>query len=168
VAHGPYTTPRLIRWPIITGLVLFVGYIVLIIGLGASSSNNHNNSASTKLGLITWYRAGVGDCFDQDSQVTLTKVDVVRCSRPHDGQVFANYHLGDGTFPGRARVKARAAEGCNNRVATSGVDVNADNGHLQVLFIYPDNVFSWIQDGERVLCLVEDQSGNKLVGSAVS
>ena len=41
IAVGPYTPPRMIRWPIIGGLVLIVAYIVLIVIATSSTSVSH-------------------------------------------------------------------------------------------------------------------------------
>ncbi|HVA76197.1 MAG TPA: hypothetical protein VNF71_16715 [Acidimicrobiales bacterium] len=41
IAVGPYTPPRMIRWPIIGGLVLVVVYVVVIVIFSSSTSISH-------------------------------------------------------------------------------------------------------------------------------
>lgn len=41
IAVGPYTPPRMIRWPIIGGLVLVIVYVVFIVIVSSSTSISH-------------------------------------------------------------------------------------------------------------------------------
>jgi hypothetical protein len=170
VAGGPYTAPRLIRWPIVIGVLGLVGYVFLIAGLAVGKGSDAGNVTSAGLtapGSVVWFRTRPGDCFNQSRTTSITDVEVLACSRPHDAQVFSTYQLKSLLFPGPTRAKRQAERGCSARLRASGLNVNADHGHLQLRFLYPDTIGGWFSLDRRVVCLVADQSGAKLVGSAM-
>ena len=52
IAVGPYTPPRMIRWPIIGGLVLVVLYVALIVIAASSTSVSHGEWLAEHQGTI--------------------------------------------------------------------------------------------------------------------
>lgn len=46
-ADGAYTPPRLVRWPIVVGILLFAGWIAAAVALGAASTSSPTSSPSS-------------------------------------------------------------------------------------------------------------------------
>lgn len=94
----------------------------------------------------------VGDCLVNIASKTGEQHDLeaVPCSELHDGEVYTNIDLGDGTFPGDAFVAGRAERGCSARLRRQ-----APESKDEILYFVP-NERTWDeQDDRTVTCIAE-------------
>jgi hypothetical protein len=83
----------------------------------------------------------------------------VPCTTPHDGEVYANFNLKNGKWPGEAAVEKQAEAGCNTRL-----DSYAKNpSKLDFWYLYPKQAY-WPED-RSVTCIAADPKDRKLTGS---
>jgi hypothetical protein len=129
------------------------GIIILVIAgaIGASIARGPDRDATGAVRgerSIALDRLRVGDCIADISE-TSGYVDVVPCSAAHTSEVFAQFTLPAGEWPGETRVKAAADDGCEKRFPQYAG--GKPDGSTALLGVPPDSL-DW--PGERgVTCL---------------
>ena len=98
----------------------------------------------------------IGDCLVRvPSTTTATSdVDVTPCANPHRGEVFANFDLPAGAYPGDELVSERAGEGCDDRLPASAEKAAKD---LEVFYLTPQRE-SWRFDRTVTCMLVSEDA----------
>ncbi len=105
---------------------------------------------ATSTGQVSVYRLRVGDCLrDTADEGFLTTVTVTPCASPHRGEVFGEFDLQDGSFPGLAGVERLAEGGCVAQMPTSLRDSPES---AQVVYLYPQSTSSFRAD-RGVTCI---------------
>ena len=106
----------------------------------------------------------VGDCFDQPDATVVTDVAVVPCVEPHDNEVYAAFELPEGDFPGEDDLAELATAGCLERF-----EEWAGTGYAQSRLVsqhLTPTREGWERaDDREVVCFVQDEDGEPLVGS---
>lgn len=106
----------------------------------------------------------VGDCWNDVVGNEVTDVPLVPCSEPHDNEVYAEFTLPDGEFPGDEVVEAAAFDGCYDRFADY-VGLAYEESILDIYPLWPTEG-SWDELGDRVItCSLWDTEA-QLTGSA--
>ncbi len=97
-----------------------------------------------------------GDCIkDLDSQ-SGRYVDVLPCSLPHTGEVFATFTLPGGPWAGTAKVKQDARAGCDARFASYAGGTLDEDAYF--LFAAPPEERDW-PENRNVLCIAHRLNG---------
>lgn len=109
----------------------------------------------------------VGNCFNDGDLATgqeISDVPLVECSEPHDNEIFFNYDVPDGDFPGNDALTEIAQENC--LAAFEGyVGKDFQTSSLDISWLTPTSD-SWDQGDQRINCLLYDLQFAKLTGSA--
>lgn len=140
---------RLIAGVLIVGLVLFV----LLRQFGGGDDDVVLRSRTALV--------AAGDCIDlpRDDAELLEPID---CAEPHDAQVFAEFDLDDGPYPGAGVVTEQADAGCVDRWGRAvGTNYFTDLT-FDFVTVTPDEA-RW-EDGVReVACILVAAEGTPMV-----
>ncbi len=107
----------------------------------------------------------VGDCYNdaEEQQTEATEVEVIDCASPHDNEIYLEYSLEDGDFPGADVVLEESQERCEEEF-DAFVGIAYDESDLTVFPIYPTER-SW-EAGDRVVyCALYASDLSKLEGT---
>ena len=141
----------------------------LIIGLGAAvnfftDSRRSNAGEVVAAGNESVFELRVGDCIQEmkdGGEVSNTRV--VPCSMPHEYEVFANFDLPTGEYPGRDQVLEFSAAGCQIRF-DDYFQVDYQVSKLDINALFPTQE-SWNQISDRsVSCLGYKMDGTSMIG----
>jgi len=107
----------------------------------------------------------VGDCFNDDAAAAdvVQTVATVRCSEPHDNEIFFEFSMTDASFPGQEATATAAGARCVAEFE-GFVGLSYEESDLNLFPIIP-TVQSWA-DGDRVVyCALYGLDRSKLTGS---
>ncbi|MGQ4384224.1 DUF4190 domain-containing protein [Streptomyces sp. SAS_270] len=109
-----------------------------------------------------------GDCIDAPGDALegmAYDVETVPCSGRHDAEVFANFEMDDGSYPGDNEVTDAADDKCYTLQDTYAMDVWALPGDVDVYYFTPTRQ-SWRLGDREVTCMFgnTDEAGT-LTGS---
>ena len=149
----------------IAGLVLSSVWI-LIIGVGilvaiATSAGRDDAGNLNEAGDVSAFSLRVGDCINGvRAGIELRTLPAVPCENPHESEVFAQFSLANGDWPGINTIDSEADNRCGQQL-TSYAPSAADDPNLQILYLHPTKQ-SWAQGDRTVVCLTYD--ANKRTG----
>lgn len=148
------------------------GAIAVFAGTNAMEDKTTRDDAGqiVESGGLGAFMVRTGDCVQlPDSAATeVASVEGVPCETPHDAQVYAEFALPEGSFPGIPAVETAAAEGCSSRwEASFGPFDPAKN--LDLTFFTPTGD-SWAapQNDREVTCFVVSADGSLLTGTQLA
>lgn len=105
-----------------------------------------------------------GACFDFPADDAAEEAVLTHaCSEPHDAEVYANYELAAGRWPGEVRVEKAAERGCEERFR-SYVGRSYEDSALEYSSLGPTKRL-WRTGDRHVSCVLEDPA-DELTGSA--
>ena len=139
------------------GLVLGSLWMLLVVGAVAASvmqdADRDDAGAVTTAGTESAYDLAVGDCLPDVPSGPVDTVDLVPCSEQHAVEVYAEFDLAGGRFPGEDRVSELAEAGCASRFrGFAGVEL--EESPLDVHYLQPLEQ-GWELDRDRtVTCMV--------------
>ena len=109
---------------------------------------------------------GVGDCFnDQDdlTQTEVSEVATVDCSTPHDNEIYFEFSMTDAVFPGNDAALESSSFRCLDEfeafVGSDYIDSDLD------LFPITPTATSWAEGDRVVYCALYALDLSKLEGS---
>ena len=102
-----------------------------------------------------------GQCFDSLLNGTAA-AHAVRCRRPHDGEVYGNFHVAGRIWPGSAALGAQARRGCQSRLG-GYLNPQLNTTGLAEFYAYP-NKGAWAAGVHSVICEIRGTQG-KTTGS---
>jgi hypothetical protein len=153
----------------IAGLVLSACWTVVIalvvVAALTAAPNRDEAGAVTDPGQAHVQSLQVGDCIDGLADQTVVSAITFRpCAEPHQAEVFAQFELPTGPWPGPEAVVQLAEDGCGQRVPDL-------TGHPQLatlgMFTLTPVENAWAMD-QTVTCLVLDTTGLTLTGSVLA
>ena len=103
----------------------------------------------------------VGDCMPGDamSGSEQTDADVVPCSEPHGYEVYHEFELADGEFPGAEAIQAEVEAQCLPAF-DSFIGLTFEESALDITWYEPTED-SWTEADDRLVqCLVYDAAGD--------
>lgn len=141
----------------VAGALLLSGCSVLGEVLGGDEPVRDGESQEiTEGGDLDVFTLKLGDCFDDVDGTQVTEIPVIPCAEPHDNEVYHEYTLPDGEFPGDESVNASATEQCEAEFAEFVGMAYADSA-LDFGYFVPTSG-SW-DEGDRVVqCMVYEPS----------
>lgn len=108
----------------------------------------------------------VGDCFndDSDNDSEESEVEVIDCGEPHDNEVYFEYEIEDGDFPGENTIILDAEELCVDEFENF-VGIPFVESELVYFPVYPTEA-SWEAGDRIVYCVLYAADFSKLTGTA--
>jgi hypothetical protein len=127
--------------------------VALITQAFSGQADRNVDGAVTGRGDIQVDALELGDCFPEVSPEgsQMRTVEVVPCSEAHVGEVFADFKLDKGPFPGIPRVLRLAQGGCAKRV-DQYVGQDRDLSTMRLTYYYP-LAQTWDRD-RSIKCIV--------------
>lgn len=120
------------------GLMLMLGGCATIgqlLGGGAPERDEETNQV-TESGDVDVFELRVGDCLNLGDTGELSSATVVPCDQPHTQEIFHEFQLDDGDWPGDEAIETAAEEGCY--AAFEGfVGVPYEESVLDYVFLSP-------------------------------
>lgn len=105
----------------------------------------------------------VGDCWNDVTTDEVSDVPMVPCAEEHDNEVYAEFDLPDGAFPGDDAVEEAAFDGCYERFADY-IGISYEESVLEIYPMWPTEA-GWDELNDRqIVCSVWDVEG-ALTGS---
>lgn len=134
------------------------GAWVLLFGIGIvialTTDNEPDRDASGQVTTTTNVRPDklkVGDCVESiDEENVIRGMKLVPCSGPNGGEVYANYELPAGKWPGLTSVQISAETGCTDRWKTTKRVLDEKSS---IFYLHPIES-SWSLGDRGVTCLV--------------
>lgn len=116
-------------------------------------------------GEISVFDLREGDCFDDpsDQSTQVETVTVVPCSAPHDNEIYLEFELPDGPYPGAAGIEDAADARCFTAFEAF-VGVDYFESHLEFFPVNPTEA-SWASGDRTVYCALYSLDLAKLTGS---
>jgi hypothetical protein len=100
------------------------------------------------------YRPAIGDCFDVRKDQSELREALVPCDVPHDDEIYHQFELPDGPYPGGDTLHAEALAGCVDRFADFiGIPFDASELEVTTYHAGPD---AWAAGDRVVSCSVWD------------
>ena len=142
--------------------------VVLVAGITyavTSAADRDRAGRIVEAGSVDVFELRVGDCLRSvEIDPASLDVDAVPCGQPHEAQAYAAFDLSGEAWPGKDRIDAAAARGCEERAARAAPSVAGDPGAFQYFFTPPEG--SWeIRDDRGVTCFA--RYGQPRTGSVV-
>jgi len=122
---------------------------------GAASSSEPTSSGSPATSV---FALQVGDCVDDVGQEQVQDLPTVDRAAPHDYEVFDEYQIPDGDYPGDDVVTEVALGYCSGALETF-IGVAYEASALDINYLTPTEK-SWTNgDDRQISCLVFDPAG---------
>ncbi|MGB4136634.1 MAG: septum formation family protein [Microbacterium sp.] len=137
---------------------------------GGNDAQRDEEGAVTEDAKIDVFKLKVGDCIpmseaDASDSEEFSDIDVVPCDKEHALEVFYEYKLPDGDFPGMEAIDADAAEKCEPEF-TSFVGLEPEADSTLGFTYYSPTQDGWEQLNDRVIqCVLGSLDGSSLTGS---
>lgn len=139
-------------------VVLLGGCSAITDLLGGGATRDDDTQEITEAGTADVFDITVGDCFDDVSDGVVYEVPAVPCGEEHDNEVYYEFEVEEGPFPGEEFIDQLAGETCK-REFEAFVGLDWDNSELQVYPFTPTEG-GWKDLGDRVIqCVIYDPSG---------
>ncbi|WP_254878775.1 DUF4190 domain-containing protein [Streptomyces sp. NA04227] len=149
------------------GIVLFA---LMLIGGGWSDfregleDDGRDSGKSRGPGEVT-FTLEIGECFESQngSLEGLTyDVDRVSCEDPHDGEIYANFRVPGGVWPGEKELNSTADKKCYALRDSYAADTWALPGYAEVYYFTPTEE-SWDYGDREISCMFgHTESGRTL------
>lgn len=109
----------------------------------------------------------VGDCVQLPTDHELVQsVEGVPCGEPHDAELYAEFDVPDGAFPGDPALEKLAGEGCYERWGSAVGTVYEDDKVLDFTFFLPSEQ-GWAEGDREVQCMVLRIDGTRLTAAVL-
>lgn len=105
----------------------------------------------------------VGDCIQLPDATEVQSVEGVPCTTPHDAQVYAEYLLPAGDWPGQAAMDEQSGFGCYDRWQAAVGTVYEDDTILDFTFFNPTEA-GWGEGDHEVQCMIVNIDGTPMTG----
>lgn len=153
------------------GIIAFIAFFAIVI-IGAAAEESQSQDPGTGPGQSQGDEGfsdpgdgapgdvlvlQVGQCLDDVASGFVSTDNLVDCALPHTYEVFGDFSLPDGAFPGDDQIAASAQADCDGAFA-SYVGVTYDESTLDYNYVGP-TTDSWDQGDRQVACLLTDPAG---------
>jgi hypothetical protein len=98
---------------------------------GETVARDSDTQEVTEAGTADVFTLRVGDCFDTVDSEEVTEVPAVPCGEPHDDEIYYEFTMPDGDYPGQDAIDAEAEAECGPQFDTF------------VGLAYADSVLDW-------------------------
>jgi hypothetical protein len=138
-----------------TGAWVLIGIALVAVAIATDTDGTDVAGGDVRADQLT-----VGDCIGElpDGEEVLN-VSTVGCEEPHEGQVFAQFDLPDGEWPGEDSVTAQADSGCLERLQAD-LPAAYEDQDTDIYYLYPTHG-SWRLGDREVICAVYYLDGQR-------
>jgi len=109
----------------------------------------------------TVFRLQPGQCFNSLPN-GIAGAHAIPCRRPHDGEIYGDFHVAGRGWPGTAALGEQARQGCQSRLS-GYLNPQLNTSGLAESYAYP-NEGAWAAGVHSVICEIRSTRG-KLTGS---
>ena len=109
----------------------------------------------------TVFRLHRGQCFNSLPN-GIAGAHAIPCRRPHDGEIYGDFHVAGRGWPGTAALGEQARQGCQSRLS-GYLNPQLNTSGLAESYAYP-NEGAWAAGVHSVICEIRSTRG-KLTGS---
>lgn len=153
----------------IAGLVLsgcWAAILAVGFGSGYLSLDRDASGNVTEAGSESVLDLRLGDCLGEIPEEGVTfSANVVPCSKPHEGQIYAVFDMPAGKFPGDKAISTAADQGCGSRLQGVSQAAYQDN-EVGIFYLSPTQL-SWSQNDREISCVAEYLDGPR-TGSLIT
>jgi hypothetical protein len=135
--------------------VLALGGCSAIQGIfgGETVARDSETQEITEAGTADVFALNVGDCINDVDAEEVTEVPAVPCDEPHDNEIYYEFSMPDGEFPGDEATMAAAEEQCAPEF-DKFVGLAYEESVLD-WFPYTPTEGSWTEGGDRLVqCVI--------------
>jgi len=155
------------RWVVVAAVVAAVVVVAAIAVLGVRVLRGATGSSPTASGATSTIGAlDVGACYrlpsDDASSDSVSDVEVLPCTEPHDGQVYAHVPLTFDDYPSDAALTAAAESGCGD---DSSLDSSVASSDTMSPSWYAPLEADWADSPHAATCVIESNDPNGLTRS---
>ncbi|PSK98666.1 putative regulator of septum formation [Haloactinopolyspora alba] len=137
--------------------VWIAGFVTVLVLIGQERADRDDTGRIDQEGWVDATDLKAGDCVnDLEETEEVHNVDAVPCSQPHDGEVYANFELAEGDYPGESAVFTQAEQQCSVMLRNYSPDAFEDPA-IGIYYLYPRED-RWSFDRE-VTCIAESLDG---------
>ena len=139
--------------------------LALLLGLAACSGDDaerDDTGAVASQGAVEATALAVGDCVndpegaDTEQGAEFTDIQAVPCDQPHDNEIYHQFDLPDGDYPGDDAVFESAGQACEEEFEAF-VGTPYDESALDIAPITPTEG-SWASGDRSVSCAIYDEA----------
>lgn len=136
--------------------------IAVFAGAGAldDDTTRDGSGAIVESGGLGAYVMQIGDCFNDPGAGQVASVEGVPCSQPHDNEVFAEFELASGPWPGEAALAEDAWYRCLGHFERY-VGAEYETSSLGFTTFTPVEE-GWAEGDRLVTCFAFDYNGRQL------
>jgi hypothetical protein len=149
---------------VIGGLV--GGGVAIFAGANAVDDNTTRDESGEIVegGGLGVFAINVRDCIQLPGVEQLVEsVEGVPCGQPHDAQVYAEFDLPGGAFPGQATVDDQGSRGCYDRWQAAVGTVYEQDLVLDFTYFTPQRE-GWEAGDHEIQCMIVRIDGSRMVG----
>lgn len=131
-----------------------------LVGGGNDAPRDDETGEVTEESNIDIFSLKVGDCMPtSEDSGEMSEADVVPCDQPHADEIFYEFELADGEFPGEDEIQAEVEAECIPAF-DEFVGLSYDESSLDFWWISPTEQ-SWDQANDRLVqCAIYDPAGD--------
>lgn len=146
----------------VAGLVLSVVALLVVAGVFVaallSDPERDADGVVVESGKVSVDALQVGDCTnDAQEEGVATKISVVPCAEPHDGEVYASFDVKHAKWPGDDAIWATAEKGCADRLLEVSQEAYDDES-VEIFYFTPTSA-TWREDDRKVVCTAQFRDG---------
>lgn len=150
-----------------------IAAVILLSGCGiagnvfSADAQRDESGSVTEDSNIDIFDLKVGDCklADDANSEELSATKVVPCADSHDEEIFHEFELPEGEYPGEEAIYTAALEGCEPEFA-SFVGISEEESSLTYAYFSPTPQ-GWSEVDDRTIqCVLFTEDGTQLEGSA--
>jgi hypothetical protein len=150
----------------IAGLALSGAWVLglaalIAIGIAFQPPQSTSTGQITGRGSVDVFSLRVGDCFQNpsasDALLGVTYVTAVPCTKPHNAQVFAEFHTtGGADYPGNASLTRQSDVGCRARIG-GNLEQPKVTDTMGLHYLFPQ-AQAWADGHRTITCLIVDST----------
>ncbi|GLJ60158.1 MULTISPECIES: septum formation family protein [Microbacterium] len=133
---------------------------------GETAARDEETQEVTEGGTVDVFSLEVGDCTGATAEGEVTDIEVVPCDEPHDSEVYHEFEMEDGEWPGEAAVDTAAEEGCTGEAFEAFIGLPYDQSELYVTYLTPlEDTWSDPSVADRLIQCMAYMPGEELTGT---
>jgi len=156
---GPHRGRRLLL--ILFAVACAVAVAAAVVTVVLVTQRPHQAHAAASPLHATVFALHPGQCFNSLPN-GIAGAHAVPCRRPHDGEIYDDFHVAARSWPGSAALGAKARQGCQSRLG-GYLNPQLNTTGLAESYAYP-NEAAWAAGVHSVICEIRG-TGGKLTGS---
>lgn len=142
---------------VVLASVALTGCSSILFGAATGDASRDEAGAVQSEEKIDIFNLKVGDCKMEDVPGDIADTKVVPCAEPHDEEVYFEFTLEDGEYPGEEAVGVAADERCYEEFETFA-GIPYEDSTLD-FFPFTPTEQGWAEGDQVVQCVIWDPAG---------